>query len=87
MAACGVIAAAGLTLLSHAYRSARASTVAPFEYSAIIFTVAYGWFIWGEFPDLTAWLGILIVIAAGIYVAVTGRTAEPFTSPTTSAKG
>ena len=73
MAACGVIASAGLTLLSHAYRSAPASTVAPFEYSAIILSVGYGWFIWGEFPDLIAWVGIAIVIAAGMYVVMAQR--------------
>ncbi|MEQ1956487.1 DMT family transporter [Mesorhizobium sp. CN2-181] len=68
MAACGVIAAVGLTLLSHAYRSSRASTIAPFEYSAIVLSVAYGWFIWGEFPDMVSWVGIAIVIGAGMYV-------------------
>jgi drug/metabolite transporter (DMT)-like permease len=73
MAACGVIASAGLTLLSHAYRSAPASTVAPFEYTAIVLGVAYGWFIWGEFPDLVAWIGIAIVIAAGLYVVMAQR--------------
>jgi drug/metabolite transporter (DMT)-like permease len=73
MATCGVIAAAGLTLLSHAYRSARASIIAPFEYTAIILSVAYGWFIWGEWPDPVSWIGIAIVIGAGLYVAAGGR--------------
>lgn len=73
MAACGVIASAGLTLLSHAYRSAPASIVAPFEYSAIVLGVAYGWFIWGELPDLIGWVGILIVIGAGMYVVAASR--------------
>lgn len=73
MAACGVIAAAALTLLTQAYRSARASTVAPFEYTAILLSVAYGWFIWGEWPDLTAWVGIFIVIGSGLYVMTLER--------------
>ncbi len=73
MAACGVIAAAALTLLTQAYRSARASTVAPFEYTAILLSVAYGWFIWGEWPDLTSWVGIFIVIGSGLYVMTLER--------------
>ncbi|WP_353937403.1 DMT family transporter [Mesorhizobium liriopis] len=73
MAACGVIAAVGLTLLSQAYRSTRASTVAPFEYVAILLSIAYGWFIWGEWPDFIAWAGIAIVISSGLYVMARER--------------
>lgn len=73
MAACGVIAAAGLTLLTQAYRTARASTVAPFEYMAILLSVAYGWYIWREWPDMMAWIGIAIVLGSGLYVMLTER--------------
>ena len=73
MAACGIIAAAGLTLLTQAYRSARASTVAPFEYTAILLSVAYGWVIWGEWPDGTSWVGILVVIGSGLAVMLNER--------------
>src|SRR3712207_8099114 len=53
-----IFAAAGLTLLTQAYRSARASTVAPFEYTAILLSIAYGWLIWAEWPDPVSWIGI-----------------------------
>jgi drug/metabolite transporter (DMT)-like permease len=68
MVACGVIAAVGLTLLTQAYRSARASTVAPFEYTSILLSIAYGWLIWAEWPDPITWVGIAIVIGSGLYV-------------------
>lgn len=68
MVSCGIIAAAGLTLLSQAYRSAKASTVAPFEYTVILLSVAYGWFIWAEWPDPVSWIGIIVVIGSGLYV-------------------
>lgn len=76
MAACGVIAAIALTLLSQAYRSAKASTIAPFEYAAILLSVAYGWFIWGEWPDPVSWGGIAVVIGSGLYVMVRERVAS-----------
>lgn len=68
MMSCGVIAAVALTLLSEAYRSAPANTVAPFEYSALGWSVLFGWMIWGDHPDLGEWLGIAIIVGAGIYV-------------------
>jgi S-adenosylmethionine uptake transporter len=68
MMSCGVIAAVALTLLSEAYRSAPANTVAPFEYSALAWSVLYGWMVWGELPDAIGWLGITIIIGAGLYV-------------------
>jgi drug/metabolite transporter (DMT)-like permease len=68
MMACGVVAAAGLTLLTQAYRVAHANVVAPFEYTALVWGVLYGWLIWSEMPGPTTWLGIAIVVGAGLYV-------------------
>lgn len=66
--ACGVIAAVGLSLLTFAYRIAPSSTVAPFEYSFIIWGVLWGWMFWSELPGPTAWTGIALLIAAGLLV-------------------
>ena len=68
MMSCGFVAAAALTLLSEAYRSAPANSVAPFEYSALGWSVLYGWLVWAELPDATAWVGIVIIVGAGIWV-------------------
>jgi len=68
MMGCGVVAAIGLTLLTQAYRSAHANVVAPFEYTALVWGVVYGWLIWSELPRSGTWLGIAIVIGAGLYV-------------------
>ena len=68
MAACGVIAATGLTLLTQAYRVAESSVVAPFEYTAMIWGVLYGWVFWHDWPDTTGWIGIGIIVASGLYL-------------------
>ena len=68
MMACGVIAAAGLTLLTQAYRISQSSVVAPFEYTALIWGVLYGWVFWSDWPDSTGWLGIAIIVGAGLFV-------------------
>lgn len=68
MAACGVIAAIGLTLLTQAYRIGQSSIVAPFEFSFAFWGILWGWLFWGEVPDALGWLGIGVIISAGIYV-------------------
>ncbi|MFN3845980.1 MAG: DMT family transporter [Paracoccaceae bacterium] len=68
MAGCGVIAALGLTLLTQAYRIADANAVAPFEYSALLWGILWGWAFFAEWPDSVAWVGIAIVVAAGLFV-------------------
>ncbi|MGF1609260.1 MAG: DMT family transporter [Kiloniellales bacterium] len=65
---CGVVAAVGLTLLTQAYRLAQANVVAPFEYTALVWGVLYGWLVWHELPGPLTWLGTVIVIGAGLYV-------------------
>lgn len=68
MLSCGVIAAVGLTLLTQAYRIAEAKVVAPFEYTALIWAVLYGWVFWRDWPDAVAWAGIMVIVGAGLYV-------------------
>jgi drug/metabolite transporter (DMT)-like permease len=68
MLACGVVAAAGLTLLTQAYRIAEANVVAPFEYTALLWAVIYGWAFWRDLPDATAWVGIAVIVGSGLYV-------------------
>jgi len=68
MMTCGVVAALGLWLLTQAYRIAAASTVAPFEYMGLIWSVLWGWIFWRDWPDAQGWLGIGIIAGAGIFV-------------------
>lgn len=66
--ACGLIASVGLSLLTYAYRVAPSSSVAPFEYSFIIWGVLWGWLFWAQLPTLLAWAGIALLVLAGLLV-------------------
>lgn len=68
MASCGLIAAIGLTLLTYAYRVAPSASVAPFEYSFMFWGVLWGWLFWDNVPDTVAWVGIAVIIGAGLIV-------------------
>ncbi len=61
-------------LIVYAFRLARASILAPFQYIEIISATTLGFFVFGEFPDSEKWLGILVIIVSGLYVYHRERT-------------
>lgn len=68
MMSCGVIAALGLTLLTQAYRISEASVVTPFEYTGLLWSVIYGWIFWRQWPGPLDWLGIAVIVGAGLFI-------------------
>ena len=54
--------------LSQAYRLADAATVAPFEYIGSPLAVMWGWLIWAELPEWEVWLGMVLIMGAGLFV-------------------
>ena len=67
--AIGLIASVAHTLVVMGMSRAPASVLAPFGYSEIIAATLLGWWIFGDWPDYLSWLGIVIIMGAGIYVA------------------
>ena len=64
----GVMSAIIGYLMTQAYRLSRASVVAPFEYVLLIFSLFWGWTVFGEWPQTSVLVGAAIVIASGVYV-------------------
>lgn len=73
MAACGVIAALGATLLAHAYKSASATLVTVFEYTGMIWVPLWGFLFFQEVPSITTAAGIVLIVSAGLYAAFMAR--------------
>jgi drug/metabolite transporter (DMT)-like permease len=74
MGLCGVIAAVGMTMLTHAYRLANANLVTVFEYTGLLWVTLWGYLIFAEVPRITTLVGTAIIIAAGIYAVRNART-------------
>lgn len=68
LALCGLIVAFGGYLLSQAYRLGQASAVAPFEYSSLPFALIIGYYLWGDWPDLTSFVGSGLIIFSGLLI-------------------
>ncbi|MCV6586710.1 MAG: DMT family transporter [Marinibacterium sp.] len=56
--------------LSAAYRAADAATIAPFEYVGLPLAVFWGWLIWADLPDLEIWIGMALIVGAGLFVFI-----------------
>jgi drug/metabolite transporter (DMT)-like permease len=63
----GGVAQYGFT---HAYRLTPISIIAPFDYSGLIFAIPVGYWLWGDLPDIFSFMGMMIIIAAGLYTLV-----------------
>lgn len=55
-------------VMIEALRVGRAAVIAPFRYSALIWSVMLGFLIWGDLPDVWTLAGAAILIATGIYM-------------------
>ena len=63
-------ASVGQALLIYAFVAAPAVVVAPFVYVTIIVATATGYIAFGNLPGLMTWVGITVIIASGIYIAL-----------------
>ena len=58
----------GQYFMIETFRFAEAKVVAPLRYTAIIWSVALGYMVWGDIPDSWTVTGTMIVVASGIYI-------------------
>ena len=49
-----------------AMRLGEVSVVAPFRYASLLWALALGYLVWGDIPNALAWLGIVLLIGAGL---------------------
>jgi drug/metabolite transporter (DMT)-like permease len=63
-------------LVTRGYQLAEASYAAVFEYSVLIFSAAFGFWVWGDSLGPVGWLGLVCIMAAGSIIALRGRAAE-----------
>lgn len=57
----------GYIFIVSATRTGDVGLVAPFRYTALLWALLLGWFVFGDFPDALTLVGAGIVVATGIY--------------------
>ena len=68
LAGIGLLGGMAQVLMTRAYMGGPASWIAPFEYSAILWSTLLGFALWGELPGAAVILGAALVIGAGLLV-------------------
>jgi len=76
LAAVGLIATASHVCISFALKLAPASVLAPIQYLEIVGATGLGYLIFGDLPDALTFLGISLIVFAGLYVFLRERRME-----------
>jgi drug/metabolite transporter (DMT)-like permease len=64
----GLISVSALMCVNRSLKLAPASVVVPYQYSMIVWAVLFGYFVFGDVPQVATIVGATIIIAAGIYI-------------------
>lgn len=66
----GLLSCLGQVFLYHGMKWGKAHQLAPFTYATVIFSGIYEWLIWGRVPDAIAYVGMVLIIASGIWIVI-----------------
>jgi drug/metabolite transporter (DMT)-like permease len=67
LAVASVLLLVGYQTIVIAMRTGEISFIAPFRYTSLIWAIAIGFLFFGEVPDLWMTVGIVIIVASGLY--------------------
>ncbi len=68
LATIGLIGGVSHFIIILAFSYTTASNAAPFAYTQLIWTVIFGYFIFGDLPDNFTILGAVIIVCSGLYI-------------------
>jgi drug/metabolite transporter (DMT)-like permease len=68
LVAIGMVSAVAQLLMTEAYRRGETTLLAPFEYSALLWTMLLGAAIWGEWPGVLDLAGFAVLVGAGLFI-------------------
>jgi drug/metabolite transporter (DMT)-like permease len=68
LAGIGIVSAVAQLLMTEAYRRGDTTLLAPFEYSALLWTMLLGVAFWGEWPGVLDLAGFAILVGAGLFI-------------------
>jgi drug/metabolite transporter (DMT)-like permease len=69
----GLLAVATMICFIQAYRYAQSNFVAPFEYSGMVWSIAFGVMFFNDFPDFWSWVGMSVIVGAGLAMVLLDR--------------
>ncbi|MFZ4410691.1 MAG: DMT family transporter [Paracraurococcus sp.] len=64
----GLVGGCAQWLLTEAWASAQVSAIAPYSYSALLWSIGLGWLAFGDLPGVAMLAGSGLIVAAGLYI-------------------
>lgn len=64
----GLLGGVAQIFMTEAFRLAPPSVVAPFDYTAMIWAMAFGFFVFGTVPGVNVFVGAGLIAASGLYI-------------------
>lgn len=80
--ALGLTGAVGQSLFTHALRLTSPATIAPIEYTALMWGILFDWLLWMTTPGPRMLFGASIIVASGLYVLYREQVAGKATTVT-----
>lgn len=66
--AIGLVGGVAQIFMTEAFRLAPPSVIAPFDYTAMVWAVIFGFFVFGTFPDVHVLAGAALICASGLFI-------------------
>lgn len=73
----GVAAAGGQLAITAAYTYAPAKEISVYDYTQVLFAAIWGFFLFGQKPDVLSVIGYVVIIGAAVYRSVDGQRNVP----------
>lgn len=64
----GIVAMSAHMLVNRALKISDAATVAPLQYTLLLWAVVFGYFLFGEVPRLTMVVGAALIVGSGLFI-------------------
>lgn len=81
LAALGIIATISHICISFALSLAPASVLAPLQYLEIVGATIFGYYIFGDLPEVMTFVGIVLIVGSGLYVFLRERAMQRRPTP------
>lgn len=65
----GFCRAGASLLLTQSLKHAPASVISPLDYTSLVWAILFGYLIWGDIPTLELYIGSVLIIVSGLYLA------------------
>jgi drug/metabolite transporter (DMT)-like permease len=73
LGALGFFAILGHYFITKAYNYGETSLLSPLGYTEMITAVLFGWYFFGDFPDLWTFVGVTVLIGCAVYISLRER--------------